>query len=290
MYQKFVTDVQKLLQERLGKQVKVEKVTALKNNDFRKIGLTFKEPYVNIAPNIYLEDWYLQYQNGKDLDSIVTNILSIYEKIKFNKSWNTNFLYIFDSVKDKLVMRLVNLNSNKNRLKELPYVVFHDLAIIFYVLMECENKESASVPVNNAMLDTWNIDVEELYRVAKENTRKILPVEFLPLSVVINQLSGKEKIKQDDNFMYMLSNKNRCLGASTILYDGVLEKIGDMLKTNFYILPSSIHEVLILPEDLEMSQEELNEMIEETNHLVVEKEEVLSNHAYYYDRAIKKLI
>ena len=92
-----------------------------------------------------------------------------------------------------------------------------------------------------------------------------------------------------ENRMFVLSNQYRHFGAACILYNRVLEDIGNQLNENFYILPSSIHEVIILPEGFSPCEEDLNEMIIDINQTQVSEEEILSNHAYYYDRTERKL-
>lgn len=99
---------------------------------------------------------------------------------------------------------------------------------------------------------------------------------------VIKEMTG-EDIEVND-MMYVLSNRQRMNGAITILYSKCLEKIGNILKENFYLIPSSIHEMILIKESGVESIEYLNEMIKEVNASAVIPEEVLADRAYYYDR------
>ena len=74
-----------------------------------------------------------------------------------------------------------------------------------------------------------------------------------------------------------------------MFYPHVLEMIGEILKEDFYILPSSIHEMIILPKSREIAKEELDAMIQDINHTQVDTEEVLSDHAYLYERGLGKI-
>ena len=90
--------------------------------------------------------------------------------------------------------------------------------------------------------------------------------------------------------MYVLSNNQRNYGAVSILYEGLLKDIGERLQEDYYVLPSSVHEVIIVPESNSPGQEELEHMIVEINETQVEPEEVLSDRAYYYSRKEARLL
>ena len=95
-----------------------------------------------------------------------------------------------------------------------------------------------------------------------------------------------KEIKQDD---YMGIGDKGILSVGTDMEKTVLEMIGEILKEDFYILPSSIHEVIILPKSKGIAKEELDAMIQDINHTQVDTEEVLSDHAYLYERGLGKI-
>ena len=132
-------------------------------------------------------------------------------------------------------------------------------------------------------------DGEEICRRAYENTGKLLPYELKTMKAVIQELTDTESEDKED-VMYVLSNRSRSYGAAAILYKGRLEGIGEYLKEDYYVLPSSVHEVIIIPQSAAPGQEELSDLVTEINTTQVDAEEVLSNHAYYYDRKKKKLL
>ena len=82
--------------------------------------------------------------------------------------------------------------------------------------------------------------------------------------------------------MYILTNKERSLGAGTFLYPGVLKQAEELLGARFYVLPSSVHECILIPEEDGMTQEALTGLVTEINENQVDPREVLSNQAYYY--------
>ena len=183
----------------------------------------------------------------------------------------------------------MNQEANKDLLKEVPYEAYLDMAIVFYVLLEVNTYGMASMLIKDEHLAMWNVTAEEICRRAYENTGKLLPYELKTMKAVIQELTDTESENKED-VMYVLSNRSRSYGAAAILYKGRLEGIGEYLKEDYYVLPSSVHEVIIIPQSAAPGQEELSDLVTEINTTQVDAEEVLSNHAYYYDRKKKKLL
>lgn len=290
-YYQFVQAVEDRMKEAVKDNIAVCIHTAEKNNGTIRKGITLTEKNINISPTIYLEEYYRQFQRGSSLEYITSDILRLYQEVRFQKSWGEEKISVYSEIKDKLIYRLVNRETNKEMLKSVPYIAYLDLAIVFCVLLEVTRYGTATMPVRNGHLDMWGITRKEVYEQAKENTVRLLPDEFSAMSAVIEEISripfNKREIEgmkfvEDD--MYVLSNQLRSNGAAAILYEGRLEAIGMYLKSNYYVLPSSIHEVIIVPERAAPGKEELSAMVAEINQTQVEAEEVLSNRAYYYDR------
>lgn len=285
-YEQFINAVAEKLKEEMGVEYKIVIHESLKTNGFIRKGITVSVRNSNISPTIYLEEYYNNYVSGWELTEIVESFVRLYKDVKFETCFDTEQVRDFEKAKNKVSYKLVNYEMNQQLLRDIPYVPYLDFAIVFYLLLDKTEKGTATVLITNEMINYWNITNEELYKLAKLNSPMLLPAEFLPMRVVINQLMGKRVLQEEleNNYMYVLSNKYRHFGASTILYNGVLEEIGNRLEMDYYILPSSIHEVIILPVDCEMTEDEINEMIEEINQTQVSKEDVLSNHAYFYNR------
>lgn len=265
--------------------------SSLKNNGVTRIGVTISNPEINISPTIYLEDFYNQYQHGISLLDIIKRIIDIYDDVRFEQSWDTCNLQLFDSIKERLAYKLIHKNDNAQLLQGVPYITYHDLAIVFYLLMELSPSGSGTILITNDMARVWNVTAEELYQEASRSTPKLLPEDFRPMRSVVYEMLGTNCTAEDlnDNHMYILTNSIRQLGASAILYPDLLERISNELRDDFYILPSSIHEVIILPRRYSPAPEELDQMIVEINETQVAVDEILSDHAYYYSRLHKGL-
>lgn len=286
-YQQFVTVTNEKINGLLSQGTISQQHTTLKNNGIKRTGLTFSQMGVNISPTIYLEEYYHHFQNGMELDEIVERILSLYQEVKYEHNWDIDQIQSFPAVADKLAFKLIHFEKNNELLKKIPYIKYFDLAIVFFLLVETTEKGAATILITQDILNYWQITLEELHDYALRNTPRILQPDFKPMKQVIYEMMNLEyddDMQPEDNHMYVLSNQYRHFGAGCILYDRVLEDIGNQLHEDFYILPSSIHEVIILPVSCDLTSGSLDEMIIDINETQVSEEDVLSDHAYYYCR------
>ena len=290
-YQQFAERISNELTLFLKGETIAEVHTSLKNNGVTRLGVSISDPSINISPTIYLEDFYNQYQNGVHFLDIIKKIMDIYEEVRFEHSWELGDLLHFESIKPKLAYKLIHKKENMQLLQDIPSLSFHDFAIVFYLIMEISSSGSGTILITNGMLRSWDVDIRDLYEAASANTPSILPADFRPMQAVIREMLGSDSFSdiQDDNHMYILTNSIRHFGATAILYRGMLEQIGEELHDDYYILPSSIHEVIILPRRYSPSPEDLDAMIVEINETQVQPDEILSDHAYYYSRLHKSL-
>ena len=207
----------------------------------------------------------------------------------------------YESVKKGIVYKLVNTAKNKELLEDVPHMEFLDLSVVFQYLIQNEHFGTASILIHNAHMKLWDISVEELYQVADANTQKLQGYELRSMIDAIRDLLAMDTTGEvadieymeehaDNVPMYVLSNKNKVGGASCILYDGLLADFATAIGGNFYVIPSSIHEVLLLPADNKDEQEEIKAMIKEINDTQVRTEEILSDSLYFFDKEEGQLL
>lgn len=301
LYQEFVYAVEERVNRKLEGGVKASLYTATKNNGRQRQGMMIEYPGINISPTIYLEEFYERYQNGKTLDDIVKEILEYYEKIRCRSSWDASGVLDYEKMRKKIMPKLIHTDKNKELLCDVPHQELLDMSIVFYVLMDLTGKTTATMLVRNSHMREWGTDKETLYEDAKKNAGVLMPAQLFPMRKLVEQmLEEKEterinllessdycEIKKD--YMYVLTNPCCIFGAACIAYPHVLEMVGEVLGEDFYILPSSIHETILVPASCSVQPDELNQMICEINATQVAAEEVLSDHCYYYDRAAKKV-
>lgn len=287
-YKQFVQAVEEKVREEIGAQVSVQIHEAAKNNGTVKTGLLFIEKGVNISPTIYLEEFYYQYTKGELLKKIVADIVKLYDEVRFHKSFDGSYIRHYEQMKAKIIYHLINREKNEEMLKEVPYIAYLDMAVVCYVLMDVNEFGTATMLVKEEHLRYWGVDFDTVYQDAHRNTEVLLPCRFESIGSVIAAL-GDEKGKGMDDTMYVLSNSIRSFGAAAVLYRDRLKEIGKYLKEDYYILPSSVHEVIIIAECNVPYSSALTEIVVDINATQVEDEEVLSDKVYHYSCARESL-
>jgi len=301
-----------------NKKVTIHKV--LKNNDIVLDALIVTDKITNISPTIYLNSYFDEYVEGRYLGDIVNEIYGLYEDHKDKIVFDIDLFSDFTNIKGRIAFKLINSKTNEKLLCEVPFIPFLDLAIVFYCIIDSDLIGSAITLVHNEHLEMWAISLNELYEVAKINTPRILPGEIKSMdsiikNMLIHELEKDETISNhvketgDESYyetiatekfdemnglkkdikMYVLSNKARINGAACILYENILDKFARKMKRDIYILPSSIHEVILVPANKGVIKSELSCMVREVNIEAVDEGEVLSDHVYLYRRDIKQI-
>ncbi len=300
---KFADKVQCKVMETLGEQYDVKLQEVQKNNNVRLLGLIILTKGQNVSPTIYLDDFYEAYCNGCTMERVVEGILHIYEKDAPKRNIDMSFFKDFSKVKDRICFRLINAKKNQALLEQIPYVSFLDLAICFYYSYHNDRLGDGSILIYNTHIEMWETSIDELLNLAMENTPQLYPWNLNSMDMVINELLQEQYVKTGEVFMEeeeqkqffkevpmkVLSNKQKVHGASCILYKGVMEEIAAKMQGNFYILPSSIHELIFLADTGTESSKELKKMIAEVNETQVEAQEILSNSLYYYSQEKKTI-
>ncbi len=288
---------------------KVSVHEVIKNNDTKLSGLTIRPEETGIAPTLYLEDFFKEYESGKSLDYVLDHIAEIYAKASENgigaeTKEIVDQLVDYEAVKEKILPRLVNREFNEERLKTIPYTEYDsDLAVTYHVDLGDSEDGQMSVQVSNEMLAKYGVSIEELHATAIENMKKTTPATFksmaetlagimIPCFEDMTEEEKEEAISQldmPDPGMYVLCNDRKSFGAAAVLDTETMEDILDKCG-EYFILPSSIHEVLIVPKKHDMELSSLEAMVQEVNATQVAPNEVLSDHVYEYDKEAKSLI
>lgn len=262
----------------------------IKNNGCEMDGLVIMEKGKDIAPTIYLDSFYELYTNGENIKNIIRQIEVIYEQNKNNVTFDVNILKHFDTIKDKIVYKVVNYRSNEKLLEQVPHKRILDLAVVFYCLLDNEYGRSATALIYNNNLKNWNVTIDDVYKAALMNTPDLLHSKISSMAALFEKcgvnVDGEEVDLKDyvPSDMYVLTNESKLNGAACILYENVLYDFAQKLGADLYILPSSVHEVILLPKLSMFEKDELVNMVKEVNTEGVAADEVLSDHVYEYNR------
>lgn len=298
-YREFTDAVKKQMNQRMTGGVQASLYTAVKNNGKERTGVLIETPGINISPTIYLEEYYESYLKGRSLGQIVEEILNFYNSIRQEESWDCERLRSYEGVRDRVVFKLVNTAKNRKFLSMVPHRSFLDLSIVFYVLLEATSDGTAALAVSNSHAGQWKVCADTLWADAVRNVKRLLPAELVTMNHALKEMLGKKagsagkeetenllhgNVRERDG-MYILSNSLKSYGAACIAYPNILEMVGEILQADYYVLPSSVHEVIIVPFSPGLDSSELDEMIREINMTQVAEEEVLSSHAYLFKRS-----
>lgn len=286
-YQKFVGVIQQEVQKAAGEETKVSVNHILKNNIPCVDGLTILRKGENVAPAIWLRPFFSQYQCGTSIGRIAEEILEYHANMEKPARYDMNFYTDYEKVKNHIACKLVHAGMNKALLKEVPHRYFLDLALVYYYKLECDTFGNASILVKNDHLKLWGITEKELNQAALLNMPELLPAELLSLAALVDEMTNRSAgyLFSQTVPMYVLTNKEKYFGAAEILLPSVCRKIGEKLQTDYYILPSSIHECMIVPVLDGLTPEGLHEMVKEINEEHVAQEEILGDSVYLYTRS-----
>lgn len=281
-------------------EVNVQEI--VKSNDLKLTGLIINEPGKNMSPTIYIDSYVDEFRNGEDIDALIGNIADLYIDCNEPPELKSEVDKItdFDSIKDKLVTKIINTEFSSEYLKGIPHKEFGDLSVICQILLSENRGNTASVTIKDDLLKTWGKDFDEVIAIASENDLKITQPRLVPMQAMITQLMYGEDFKQEGFLpdreeeeipMFVLGTDDKYNGAKLLNKPELLEQIAEFFGTDFIVLPSSIHESIIIPQtdDLPYDITELGKMVREVNGSEVRPEEVLSDHAYVYNKEQKVL-
>lgn len=310
----FKKEIEKRIKNFLPKEyinAEIEFKEVLKNNDTALTGLLIKEEDNLIVPTIYLESFKERLDNGESIDSVMDSIAYIYldainqTPVFGNAKEFIDSISNFDETKGKIIARIINRESNEESLKNIPHTdIGDDLAVTYHISLSSSENGSASIPITNSLAKQYGVDEGKLFEIANKNRGEINPTTFKSMNDVMKDIMMPKMLEEcgdideaqdildvmlpENPGMYVLSNEEKSFGAASLLDVETLDKVEKELG-DFYILPSSVHEVLIIPKSTDMPLESLESMVQEVNRTQVAPSEVLSDHVYEYDKTSKKI-
>ena len=302
-YRDFVEQVKEQIQDFLPEKfadAAVEVNQIVKNNDCVLDGLMVRTEESNISPTIYLNPYFEQIQDGAELDDILAQIASVYQSHYIDHDIDVSAVTDFDKIKEKIVCKLINEEANQQFLQDKPYSKLEDLAVVYQILMDKTGEGTATITITDNLMDGYGITLEELHDQALQNMDTLQPHSFKGMNETVAEMIAVD-IARDQNIgmdeakemamqmmpdipdtMFVLTNDTKVNGAAAILNDDIRQEIAEKVG-DFYMLPSSIHETLIIPKDAGMEFKELEQMVQEVNQKQVAPGERLSDHVYEYD-------
>jgi len=286
LYKKFQEELINAIQERI-KDGNIAVHNVKKNNGIELIGITISQNDQNAVPTIYLDEYFENYCNGQSMEQTVDEIMEVYERYRLKEQLDLSFLDHYEPVRERIFLKAVNTEKNQELLKEVPHKDFMDLSLIPYFTFEEAPLGNASALIRNDFLKIWKVSAETVIQDALQNMKERYDYEFVPMSVLISRMiKEKEQIEGDKEFMYVLSPKKWNFGAALMAVSDIMENIAETIQSDYFVLPSSIHEIIVVPTENNDDLEKMTEMVTEVNRTSVDEQDFLSNRAYYYKRGV----
>lgn len=285
-YDTFKEKLCRAVAERLqDTQVKVECKQVTRNNGVKKEVLTFACDTVKETPAAHMEELYEQYLEEGNWESLLERLCDAYWECRKEPGFPLQQFLDYTKAEKRLIYRLINQDKNKELLEQIPYIPYMDLAITFCYLLENIEAGTGTVLITNQHMEHWNVDLDMLWKAAKENTPRLCRQNLCRMEELFGLEMAHESERRTID-MFVLTNTQQIYGAAAILYENVLKDFAKSIRSDFYLLPSSVHEVILVPVQQGMCMETFDTMVKETNQNreVVREEEVLADHAYFYSR------
>lgn len=280
--------IEEMLAENYDGEIKVTPVTVVKMNDQKVNGLSVSLDGSNVCPTIYLDAAYVAYNDGEDPNLIAERVATKVTKAAVQAPKVAPDEKVPDFSDKPISLRLLETSRNKEFLKDIPYMeVGNGLVLICDIRVQQGDDGFYTTIVNNNLLNALGKNKQDIFRQAIsqawETDKPVLCSMESRLfgDIDTNLLDNPEPV---DSGMYILSNTSSIHGAAALFYPDVQQKISEVLGENYYALPSSTEEFIIVPESNGIGPNELTGMVRNANRTVVEPGQVLSDSVLKYDK------
>ena len=241
-----------------------------------------------IGVNISVEKALDAYNNGTPIYSITERYANVIEKGLAEKpEVDLEALSDYEQLKSKLFVEVVPTEENSKLLEKVPHDEIEDMAVVYRILVDHADSGNSTILITNQMMEQYGISKEQLRADALENAPKIRPAEVKGMSEVMRELAPGmvPEVAPEDEQMFVASVPDKIHGAGIMAYPGFFESSAEKLGGDFFVLPSSIHEVLLVPDDGSKTAEDLLSMVKEVNATQVAPADKLTDSVYHYGSA-----
>ena len=277
----------------LGEGYNVKEVSVEKNNGVCLDALLIKKNGLNLSPTVYLNSYYEDYLDGECIRNAAGRLVKDYMAALPEEGIDIGFFEDYEEVRKRLSFKLISSELNEELLESIPHLPFLDLEIAFYYSVDVGKMDGGAILVRKTHMEHWGVKTEDLMRDSMENAPKILPGTCREICNLMESIcpekAGMLTEELRDLNLYVLSNERLTLGAAVMLYPGKMEEVSELLGSNVYIIPSSIHEIIVLSDRNETDLTYLKDMIKVINRTQIAPQDVLSDSLYYFDRETGKI-
>lgn len=243
-----------------------------------------------MCPNIYLNERYEDFKACQDIDEVMKEIAWVI--VNYSAVIPEDFDFDLGGKKDKIVFNIMNTEKNEDFLSTVPHRQILDFSVMYRVVMQLSQNGMDTIMLTNQLAESLNLSEEDLFELAKENTKRLLPMKVLTMGEMIREENmtdeARESYLKKCNEPFIVTNTSYLQGAAYLSQPEELEWISEKLNDSYYAVPSSVNEFFVIPRR-SANLDNLRMMLRKDNEETDEKRDILSDNVYYYDKRKKKL-
>ncbi len=243
------------------------------------VGLSVIDEGQPIVPTVDMETFFEVYQDGATKEEIMERIAELL-MVKPPALFDGADASKYELIKSKLFVRLCNVSQNQGILKDVPHRIFGDIAAVCYIVFSSAGNDYFSTPITNELFRRYGITEEQLFEDAYANADRMFPK-------IIDKVPGPAD--KDGGYVYYITNSRKYYGSSAMFYPGALEAIAEFMGDDYYLIPSSVHEMALLPKSKNKDIPMLRQILGELNEENLQKKDYLSDNLFVYSRENKEL-
>lgn len=277
------------VRQRAGGEATVRLHKVPKNNGSYPEGISLIESEKGFSPVIYIEPYYEKYQKGASVERLSDHLIKTSREAMKTVTVPFSEKPSLPLIKRQIYVKVINTQLNLDFIESIPHFNVLDLSLVFYYQLEIGSGRAASVFISNRDIKKWKLSPEDLLKLSMCNTVRDKDYSFKRITEVIGEMIGEECF-DSRNPIFVLTNKDKLFGAAAVFYPELMKRLSAKLKDDLYILPSSVHEVIVLPAGFSPEENILREMVKSVNQKEVAADEVLSDHIYRFCRESGELV
>lgn len=267
---------------RLSEGEQVERIKWLKNNGLELDGFSFKAEGQKLQPTVYANEFFYGVISPEEIERIAEKLVSLRRECRLIRNESVEEILNYQKAKDNVHYRLVSSEQNQELLRRAPWLPWLDLAIMFHIRIPDSVVPNATALIHTGLMEHWGISIRELFMDAERN----MGAEY----VIFKPIEELEADLEVRSGMWVLSYRQLMYGAAAIVDLGVLKWCRQQLGEDFWVIPSSVHETIVVPQNCGATRNQLDQMLQEINAAKVRPEERLGEHVYFFNSEQGKLV
>ena len=289
-YEKFKEQFVEDLKERLeagGEKFSVD-LNAVQKMNQNYEAVTVKPEDAIIGVNLNMTEIYERYDRGMSYDTLVREVAEKADRALHDRpDFNLEALHDYDQMKEKLSMEVVSAERNADLLEKVPHKNMEDMAVVYRFVLDTDSEGRGSILVTNQLMDNYGITAEQLHADALQYAPVMRPAVIQTMAETLLEMMGPEAKDMipvlPDDPLFVATVPDKIQGAGVLAYQDFMEQAAERVGGDFFILPSSIHEILLVRDDGTFDINHLEDMVKQVNETEVAPEDLLTDSVYHYD-------